>query len=513
MTDVDAIVIGSGAGGLSAALRMSQEGASVLVLEARPVFGGYLNAFSRDGYHFDTGVHYLGKLAPGGTFQLLLEHLGIDKTIEFIELNPDGFDRYLFPDFELQLCKGKQRYQERLKRLFPHESKAINKFFHILDSLMNAVSDPHGPPKNILERLSYVVRNPVLVRYFRSTYQQMLNSITRNPRLQAALSAHCPNSGAPPNRVSAFISLMLLDHYLDGAFYPKGGSNALRDALVTALRNHGADMQVNCSVELVERKSSEFNVTTRSGEHFTAKTIISNADPLITFRHMVDTNLMPRFLKKKVARLRPSAGAFYAFIGTCMDLKKTDLSDANIVHFEYTDVNRCFEKLSNRSDTEPFPYYFITSPSLKDPTSQHAPKGYHTLQIISGFGSDHPFLPWAGTRSRNRGDEYEQLKNQIGMQLVRSVERYVPDLRNQLDYVEFATPLSNEYWVNSFQGANFGLEQTPDQFGPGRFYDCTAGIDGLFLVGSGTISGGVLSCMASGVWGGNQALEFLNTWS
>jgi len=510
MTDVDAIVIGSGAGGLSAALRMSQQGASVLVLEASPVFGGYLNAFRRNGYCFDTGVHYLGKLAAGGSFRLLLEHLGIDKGIEFVELNPDGFDRFMFPDFELQLCKGKQRYQERLQRLFPHESNAIKKFFHILDSMLIAVSDPHGPPKNMLDKLLYVFRNPVLVRYFRSTYQQMLNSITRNPRLQAALSAHCGNSGVPPNRASAFLNLMLLDHYLDGAFYPKGGSGALRDTLVTTLKKHKTAMLPNTPVDRIERRASEFGVTTRSGKRFTAKTVISNADPLITFRKMVDSDMIPRALKKKVNRLRPSAGAFYAFIGTNMDLANTDISDANIVHFEYTDVNQCFEKLSTRSSTDPFSYYFITSPSLKDPTSQHAPEGYHTLQIISGFGTDHPFLPWSGTQSRKRGKEYDQLKNQIGMQLIISVERYVPDLSRHLDYAEFATPLSNEYWVNSFQGANFGLEQTPDQFGPGRFYDCTSGIEGLFLVGSGTISGGVLSCMASGVWGGEQALEFLN---
>lgn len=509
MTDVDAIVIGSGAGGLSAALQMSRQGASVLVLEASPQFGGYLNAFNRHGYSFDTGVHYLGKLNDGGSFQLLLEHLGIDKEIEFEELNPDGFDRYVFPDFELQLCKGKHRYQERLHRLFPNESRAIKKFFHILDRLICAISGSSKPPENIFEKLLYVFRNPVLLRY-RSTYQQLLNSITRNPHLQAALSAHCPNSGTSPNRASAFISLMLLDHYLDGAYYPKGGSNAIRDAFVTALKKHNASLMKNAPVNRVERNGSEFCVTTHPQKQFTAKTIISNADPLITFNQIVDPDIMPRSLKKKVARLRPSAGAFYAFIGTHMNLGETDLSDANMIHFEYTDVNRCFERLSTRKSTELFPYYFITSPSLKDPTRRHAPAGYHTIQLISGFGNDHPFLAWSGTTSRNRGKNYDTLKHQIGMQLIQSAERYLPDLHNHLDYVEFATPLSNEYWVNSFQGANFGLEQTPDQFGPGRFFDCTAGIDGLFLVGSGTISGGVLSCMASGVWGGNQALEFLN---
>lgn len=115
MTDFDAIVVGSGAGGLSAALRLAQQKVSVLVLEAMPAFGGYINPFVRNGYRFDTGVHYLGKLGHGGTFRLLLELLELDDQLDFVELDPDGFDRYVFPDFELRLCKGKQRYQERLQ--------------------------------------------------------------------------------------------------------------------------------------------------------------------------------------------------------------------------------------------------------------------------------------------------------------------------------------------------------------------------------------------------------------
>jgi all-trans-retinol 13,14-reductase len=151
----------------------------------------------------------------------------------------------------------------------------------------------------------------------------------------------------------------------------------------------------------------------------------------------------------------------------------------------------------------------VTSPSLKDPDRRHAPDGCYAIEIISGLGYDHPFTPWSGTRSRERDREYFRLKNQIGMSLVRSAERYIPDLSCHLDYVEFATPLSNEYWVNSFNGGNFGPEQTPDQFGPGRFVNCTAGIEGLFVVGAGALSAGVASCIASGVWAANQAVELL----
>ena len=342
MTDYDAIVVGSGAGGLGAALRLSQQGVSVLLLEAAPSFGGYLNAFTRRGYSFDTGLHYLGKLAPGGTFRMLLELLEIDREVSFIELNPDGFDRFCFPDFELQLCKGRERYQERLLALFPHETKPIEKFFHTIEQLLKALSDPKGPPKNILDKIGYVFRHPVLVKHFRSTHQKMLNGITRNPLLQAALSAHCGNSGLPPNMASTFLCLMLLDHYFDGAYYPKGGSAAFRDAFVNRTSSAQRRPEGRNTGNTYRTSGGGIPCLYKVGDQYTARAVVSNADPLITFRQLVDPALIPKPLAKKVAGLRPSAGAFYAFIGTSLDLTATQLSDANIIHFDYMDVNRCF---------------------------------------------------------------------------------------------------------------------------------------------------------------------------
>ncbi len=509
MTDFDAIVVGSGAGGLSSALRMAQQDISVLVLEAMPAFGGYINPFVRDGFCFDTGLHYLGKLGPGGSFREILRLLALDESVDFVEIDPDGFDRYLFPDFELRLCKGTKRFQSRLHRLFPGESTAIRRYFELLDRLLKAFSDPQGPPKSLFSRLQYIFRHSVLMRYHRATYQKMLDDITDNRNLQAALSAHCGNSGLPPERASAFLCMMLLDHYLEGAFYPKGGSAALRDAFVTALKRYGTVLKSRMPVTGIHRSHGTFVVTCGEKGVFTAKSVVSNVDPLIAFRELIDPRLIPRGTRKKVARMRPSGGSFYAFVGTQIDLAGIGMTDANLIHFDYTDVNRTFGAIATRKTEEPFPYYFITSPSLKDPESHHAPEGCHTLQIISSLGETHPFGQWSGTSSRKRGEDYLRLKNRIGMSLVRSAERYIPGLGDHLTYVEFATPLTNAYWVNSYQGGNFGPAQTPDQFGPCRFLDCKSGIDGLFVVGAGAISAGVLSCMASGVWAANQVADFL----
>ena len=82
--------------------------------------------------------------------------------------------------------------------------------------------------------------------------------------------------------------------------------------------------------------------------------------------------------------MRPSGGAFYAFIGTDLDLPAVGITDANIIHYNDYDINKLFQRWSVSTVPEVFPVFFITSPSVKDPEGGHAPEGYHTLEIITG---------------------------------------------------------------------------------------------------------------------------------
>ena len=90
--DVDSIVIGSGAGGLTAALALARGGGRVLVLEQHYLPGGWCHSFPLGGYQFNTGVHYVGTLGPGGGLRRIYEGLGVTDELVFCELNPDGYD-------------------------------------------------------------------------------------------------------------------------------------------------------------------------------------------------------------------------------------------------------------------------------------------------------------------------------------------------------------------------------------------------------------------------------------
>jgi phytoene dehydrogenase-like protein len=89
-TDYDVIIIGSGAGGLAAAVPLAQAGQRVLVCEQHEVPGGWTHSFTLQGYRFSPGVHYIGEVQPGGSLRRVYEGLGVSQDLEFCELNPDG---------------------------------------------------------------------------------------------------------------------------------------------------------------------------------------------------------------------------------------------------------------------------------------------------------------------------------------------------------------------------------------------------------------------------------------
>lgn len=496
---------------MSAGLKLAKDGCRVLLLEAMPSFGGYLNPFQRNGYQYDTGLHYVGDLAAGGSFRDLLDELGVGQRLSFLELDPDGFDRYVFPHHEVLFCKGTDRFRQRLQQMFDGDGPAVDRFFEIFNQIRQAVQDAAQTRGKWLLRLLFILRHPEMIRYHRQTYQQLLDKITANKRLQAALSAMAVNLGTPPERASAIMAVMVMNHYFNGAYYPSGGSGAMRDAFVEELQQQGAALKSGSRVQSITKKGKEFLVVTEKGDSYSARTVISNVDPSLTIAELITpAERVPARLRKKAQRLKPSDGAFYAFIGTSLDLKALGVSDANLIHINGYDLNAIIQRLTAPRVPDQIPYFFLTSPSVKDPQGGHAPNGYHSLQVITGT-SYKLFEKWSHLPSGRRGRQYESLKRQIGMRLIHEVERYVPGLSDHITQLTFATPLTNEYWVGARKGGNFGPDQTPSQVGPGRFIDCSTGIRGLFLTGAGTLGGGVMACIASGFLAALKAIEYLQS--
>ena len=508
MVDFDVIVVGSGIGGMAAALKVARADDSVAVLEAAPAFGGCMNPMQKGGYSFHVGVHYLGQLAEGDRFWEILDEIGLADRVEFIELDPDAIDRYVFPDFELRLCKGRERFEDQLIELFPGEERGIHKYFEVYGQVMKATESLLEVGARPSKLLGWLLRHPIMVKYARVPYQRLLDEVTSDVRLQTALAAPWFDYMLPPERASVAYGIATWDHYLSGGYYPSGGGTALRDAFVAALHEHGAELRSSSRVTSIDRQNGEFLVACADGQKWTSRLVVSNADPVLTLGELVNPDLVPTRIARKVYRLRPSASVFGVFLGTDLDLPSFGMTTGHLVHYGRYDINRIFRQQMDPESPNVSDCMLMNSPSIRDPEGDVTPSGQHSLEILVG-ASYETFEQWAHLPPGQRGQEYEAFIKGLGDQLISTAERYLPGLSQHLQFIEHITPLSLERHVNLVQGGIYGPELSPDQLGPGRFPDCTCGVEGLLLAGAGTKGGSVRYSATSGVHAGRKAVALL----
>ncbi|WP_237059970.1 phytoene desaturase family protein [Microbulbifer sediminum] len=506
MAGYDAIVIGSGIGGLASATRLSQDGFRTLLLEASDEFGGYIRPVVYGEYSFDLGLHYIGKLGSGGSFREILDQLGLE-DFEFIELDPEGFDRYVFPGYEFNFCKGREQLAERLIGDFPREEKGICKFLDLTMKIDQAC-EPHRMVRGShLGWIPYLLKNPVMLHYGRSTYQDVLDSITNDRKLQAVLSAPLFDVALGPRRASAAVAFGVWSYFLQGAYYPRGGSRALRDAFVKRLRQVGAVLVHSDPVKSLIRKNGKWLVRTENGNEYSSAVVVSNIDPKVTICSLLERKLVPHREFKKANRLKPSGSIISAFIGTDLDLSSY-IGSCNISRFSGWDLDPYYDAWLGNSIPRPEQAIFLNSPSVRDPTGGFAPEGHHTLQILMG-GNIAGFDKWVQLKPEERGEDYTKLKSDIVKGMVAEAEAEIPALSEHITFSECVTPVECVDRVRAPEGGIYGPAHIPSQMGPGRYTSLECGVEGLFFAGAGTFGCGLFSCAASGLLAAEKAINHL----
>lgn len=499
----DVIVIGSGIGGLTAALTCARAGRKVLVLEAAKQFGGFINPFMRKHFWFDTGIHYIGEMGAGQSLRRHFERLDLYDAIGFHELNPQGFDRYVFPDYEVRMPKGAEAFRDILVADFPHEIVGIDKFFALLAESERVIRLA-AKIRDLPSAAKLARHAPLLIRYRKATYADILDDCVKDIRLRAALAGPGGDIGMPPGRVSGFMMLGVLCHFLGGAYFPKGGTKAVRDAYVNSLKAHGATLVRNAAVTNVLCSSGRVTGVATAEAVYQAPVVISNADAATTLGTMLGKEHLGWWMRRKVDKTTQSLGTICAFIGTDLQPQEFGMDDTNIWCYPSYDIDACYQPAFDGRVSEDAPF-FLTVPTLKDPEGSHAPAGKHTVQLIT-CAANKPFERWQHQPVLKRDAEYMQLKSDLGMALIKRAERFIPGLRDHMEVCEFSTPLTNTAFANVPAGAVYGPEHSPQQFALGR-YQPKGPVDGLFLCGSSTLGAGIGTCVASGVVAGRLALR------
>lgn len=501
MADWDAIVIGSGAGGLTAAVALSNIGKRVLILEQHYLPGGWTHTFALDGYKFSPGVHYIGQLGEGGRTREILEGLGVAPDIEFMELNPDGYDHIVFDDETFDIPRGRDKFIARLVDRFPDERDGIERYFR----LMRKVDRGLNRAMNIRSKwdaIKLVFTDPAVVFSGMKPAGPIVDRFIKHPRLKAILEARAGDHGMAPERVPFALHVAIEAHYWEGGFYPKGGGGAFPKAFLSRLKRNGGEIRMRTRVEqiMLEGTGPEqraVGVKLDSGEEITADAVISNADAWVTYNKLVGKQNLSEKLATRIDKLEPSVSALSLFIATDIDVDALGLDSGNYWVMNDVSVDSMYEFAANDdlAGDAVFPCAFVTVTTRKDPDKLK--DGIHTMEVFT-FVSHAPFTKWAESQIGDRPQGYVDFKKRLTARLLASIEGVVPGLKDHLVLCELGTPLTNDFYVEAHLGNIYGPAKSKPQIGPGALPIRTE-IAGLYHCGQSTAAHGVLGVMATGM--------------
>ena len=487
---LDAIIIGSGIGGLTAAAMLARYGMRVLVCESHAIAGGAAHSFQRRGFTFDSGPSFycgLGKQRPSlNPLRQVLDVLG--ESLQVVPYDPMG--HYHFPDGTFPVYSNAERYREAVARITPEGAKELERFEKRLLPLYEALRDV----PTIALRADWQLI-PVLVGRYLPSLLKMLPQLgiiqgsvgdvmdkeVRDPWVRRLIDLECfLLSGLKAHgTIAPEVAFMLGERTRAGVEYPVGGSGAIVDALVRGLKRWGGELRLNAHVEqILVEAGKAVGVRLRNGDVLKAPIVISNATIWDTYggTHSRAPLLRKEDLPQSYRESALKTPAVDSFMHLHLGIRAAGLEGLTghhvVVHNASQDI------------TEPGNTCMISIPSVWD--ANLAPEGHH---VVHAYTLE-PFEGW------QRDEAYEQRKKERSQPLFRALERVIPDIRQRLVLELIGTPLTHSYYLRRYQGT-YGPAIAA---GKAMFPGCQTPLPGLYRVGDSTMPGiGVPAVAASGI--------------
>ncbi len=504
----DAIVIGSGPGGLTTAACLGSSGMKVLVLERHDVAGGNMQVFRRhhknpaggeDWYEFDVGVHYIGECQPGGLFPTILNSLGVGDRLHFRALDADGFDTLQFPDFTFRVPASWEKYEQRLVDLFPNERAGIERCLRTLRTVAEESRNVFGGER------------PTYDQWAMRPLSDLFDESELSQQACAVIDHWSGLYAGSPKQTALVMHAGIINHYMQGAFYPEGGGQMIAARLVQAVEATGGEVRTLAAVDrIIVEDGRATGVVLEDGSRLAAPLIVSNADYRRTIEHLVGREHVAPGTVAWADNAQMTLGLIctYVVVDRVLDGPNTNY----FVFPDYRTDDLYSELDEGHLPTAQLPFAYIAIASRKDPgNAELCPPGHTNFQIMTLAPRGYEFWgleagPADGQKYR-RDATYRARKQELTDRLLDAAEQVLGPLRDHIVHVETATTLSHERYTHSSGGTSYGYMHSPEQVGDNRPQHQTE-IPGLWVVGANTVSGhGIAGGITGGVFCASKILD------
>lgn len=479
----EAVIIGSGLGGLVCGVILAREGYNVTVLEKNKQIGGMLQIFVRDRVIFDTGIHYVGGLDEGQNLNILFRYLGIMDKVHIRRMALDCFDAVMLDDDPVvyRFAQGYENFVRQLLVHFPDEEQALRAFCTRIREVCDSFP-------------LYGVRTGTYTNIegaHAESLQSFLESITTNRKLINVLAGTSLLYAGEPDKTPLSAYALIINHYLESAWKFVDGGSQIARLLSREITQRGGKVVRHAEVvKLREEDGRIVYAESADGRRFKADVFISNVHPAQTLR-MTESDMLRGAYRNRIGGLENTVSFFYANV--VMKEHALPYMDTNL-YVNVQDDAWCGMQYTD----ENWPQSYAVFYSATSRQSEYA----EGVTVMAYMRYDE-VKEWVDTfntvdREVSRGASYDAFKERKARQLFAAVERRIPGFTNGIKSFSTATPLTARDYIGTSDGSIYGVARSYQEPLRSKISPRTK-IPNLLLTGQNVNMHGVLGVTLSAV--------------
>ena len=431
----DAVIIGSGLGGLECAHILSKAGMSVLLLERGTQAGGCLQSYRRHGLAFDTGFHYVGGLDEGQSLHSAFRHLGLLR-LPWQRLD-NHFDRVTIGNQTFSFAQGYDAFVETLTAAFPAERDALNKYADMLKQCGEQQFDALNPQTG---------ESSLLSRLFETSAYQYLTETFHDPLLINVLCGTSLKMELRKESLPLFTFAHGNGSFIESSWRLKGDGSLIVNSLVDGIRMHGGEIICNTEVrELVEKDGKLVHAVCSNGEIYEGTIFISNIHPAVTCNLVKQSSRMKKVYRSRITHLENTFGMFTV----SLRIKPQTLRYFNWNQYIYKEPDVWAFHLKNNP---------VSGVLVSCRIPEDGSKYVQQVDLLTPMNWSE-CEQWSHTEVDRRGEDYKAMKKRVADECITLAERFIPGLRDRITGCYTSTPLTYRNYTLTPEGSAYGLRK------------------------------------------------------